>query len=75
MINLDITCSHCQSHAHIHAEVANIASEMLKTEEGKNILKKLVQNGSINEQSIKDEDITALRDELTHIQSVEDLLK
>jgi len=33
MIDLDVHCPHCQTHAHIHAEVANIASEMLKTDE------------------------------------------
>ena len=75
LINLDIKCPHCQSHAHIHAEVANIASEMLKTEEGKALLQKVMKNGTLNENAIKDEDILTLKNELSSIHSIEDLLK
>ncbi len=75
LINLDITCSHCQAHAHIHAEVANIANEMLKTNEGKELLKKVMKNGSLNGNSIKDEDILTMKNELSAAQSIEDLLK
>ncbi len=75
LINLDITCQHCQAHAHIHAEVANIASEMLKTTEGKELLKKVMKNGSLSVNSIKDEDILTMKNELSSVNSVEDLLK
>ncbi len=75
LINLDITCPHCQSHAHIHAEVANIATEMLKTDEGKALLRKVMKNGTFNENTIKDADITSLMNELSSAHSIEDLLK
>lgn len=75
MINLDIACPHCQTHTHIHAEVGNIASDMIKTPEGKELLKKVMKNGTLNEDAIKDADINSLRNELLSVQSVEDLLK
>lgn len=75
MINLEVICPHCQTHAHIHAEVANIAADMLKTPEGKALLKKVMKNGTLNENAIKDEDIVTLREELSQVQSIEDLLK
>ena len=69
-----MTCPHCQMHAHIHAEVANIANEMLKTVEGKALLKKVMSNGSLDH-TIKDEDIMLLKNELSAAHSIEDLLK
>ncbi len=75
LINLDITCPHCQAHAHIHAEVANIANEMLKTVEWKALLRKVMKNGSLSESAIKDEDILSLKNELSSVQSIEDFLK
>ncbi len=33
VIDLTVNCPHCQTQTHIHAEVANIANEMLKTDE------------------------------------------
>ena len=75
MIDLEVHCPHCQTHTHIHAEVANIANEMLRTDEGKALLKKVMKNGNLNENAIKDEDIMTLRNELSSVQSVKDLLK
>ncbi len=68
-IHLDITCPHCQSHAHIHAEVANIHAQITHTE-GKHVnsIKK-------NVNAIKDADIQAVTENLQNIQSIEDLLR
>ncbi len=71
-IHLDITCHHCQSHAHIHAEVANVHAQITHSHTGwlkdKPSLKK-------NENALKDADIQAVTENLQNIQSVEDLLK
>lgn len=75
LINLDVVCSHCHTHAHIHAEIANIANEMIKTDEWKALLKKVMKHNSIHEGTIKDEDINTLKNELSSAQSIEDFLK
>ncbi len=67
-IHLDITCPHCQSHAHIHAEVANVHTQVTHTPQANTHMKK-------NENVIKESDIQAITENLQNIQSIEDLLK
>jgi DNA-directed RNA polymerase subunit RPC12/RpoP len=70
-IHLDIHCPHCESHAHIHAEVANVNSQIIHTKNGwlaPSIMPK-------NENAIKDADIRAISDNIGNIRSVEDLLR
>lgn len=67
-IHLDIICPHCQSHAHIHAEVANVHTQITQTPQSNTPMKK-------NENAIKESDIQAVSENLQNIQSIEDLLR
>jgi DNA-directed RNA polymerase subunit RPC12/RpoP len=71
-IHLDITCPHCQSHAHIHAEVANIDTQIPggipRWEQENSLIKK-------NENALNESDIQEVSKNLENIQSIEDLLK
>lgn len=71
-IHLDIICPHCQSHAHIHAEVANVNTQITHTRLGSGGDQRSLKK---NENAIKDTDIQAVTENLQHIRSVEDLLK
>ncbi len=72
VLNLGITCPHCQLNSHIHAEVANIEQNMLNTDAAKDIIHKAIKK---SENAIKDIDIQNIEKSLTETQSVEDLLK
>ncbi len=71
-IHLDITCPKCQSHAHIHAEVANVHTQITHTHSGSEKGQKSLQK---NENALKDADIQAVTENLQNIHSVEDLLR
>lgn len=72
VLNLGITCPHCQLNSHIHAEIANMTENMIHTDEAKDIIHKAIRK---SENAIKDIDIQNIEKSLTSAQSVEDLLK
>jgi DNA-directed RNA polymerase subunit RPC12/RpoP len=75
-IHLDITCPHCQSKTHIHAEVANIQSHL-----GGTILGSTPPDKSPeriipkNDAALQEKDIEEIQKSLEGTQSIEDLLK
>ncbi len=72
ILNLEATCPHCHLHAHIHVEVGDVQKALTSTDEWKALLKKIM---TINENAIKDEDISNIEKWLSDASSIEDLLK
>ena len=66
-IHLDIICPHCQAHAHVHAEVANVQSQIIHTQSSTSPIPK-------NINALQDADIEAVEQNIHNAQSVEDLL-
>ena len=71
-IHMEVSCPHCQSHAHINAEVANMTFDHSNTLEPNTLIKNIIQR---NTHAIKDEDIRTIEENLQNSQSIEDLLR
>lgn len=72
MLHMDVYCPHCQSHAHINAEIANMSFDSSVLSEQNTVIQKVMQK---NEHAIKDEDIKTIEQNLQNSQSIEDLLR
>ncbi|NRH21490.1 hypothetical protein HOO68_05625 [Candidatus Gracilibacteria bacterium] len=85
-IDVHLTCSVCNTHSHLSAEVNTMASELLNTEHGNKFFEEFIKNGGtigakmINKNNtqtkgINAADIAKIDEDIKNAKSIEDLMK
>ena len=85
-IDIHLTCSVCNTHSHLSAEVNTMASELLNTEHGNKFFEEFIKNGGtigakmVNKNNtptkgINAADIAKIDEDIKNAKSIEDLMK